>query len=356
MKKIKLSFDADSHTYTDDEGSVYTSVTQLIGLISPEYDNEFWSMYRALDHYGHKLRPDLLGRKIWVADAMTGHREYVEYDLATLYSGEIATYQSPQMITAEWKDLARIACDWGNEKHNYLEECIEKFYGKKKVDAPRADVPTLASGDGTFRYRIVSLEELANSPLAETHQSIYQVLHTLIVKGYTLYAEKRVYSYDHKVSGTIDVLAVRGREFYIVDWKTNKDELSFEAGYYKKEWNASRTAKEKTKTWVAKDERFKFPLQSIQFCKGNGYIIQLSLYAYLCELWGLQCKGLILCHIRHKEVKDNKTGAKTKVDIAPRIYNNLAYWKPEMATLLQWHLDENVLKKELAYRPNGIKV
>ena len=355
MKKVKLSFDEPTHTYTDEEGSVYTSVTQLIGMISPEYDNEFWSMYRALDQYGHKLRPDLLKRTIWVADAQTGHSEYKEYDLATLYKGEIATYMSPQMITAEWRDLARIACDWGHEKHSYLEDCIERFYGKKAIDAPRADVPVIAT-DNTFRYRIVSVEELDNSPLAESHLSIYQVLRALITKGYTLYAEKRVYSYDHKVSGTIDVLAVKGKEFYIVDWKTNKDELSFESGYYKKEWDANRTAKIKTKTWVAKDERFKFPLQSIQFCKGNGYVVQLSLYAYLCELWGLQCKGLILCHIRHKEKKDVKTGQVTKIDIAPRIYNNLPYWRTEMMTLMQWHLDKNVLKKELAYRPNGVRV
>ena len=35
MRKIQIYFDEKKHKYTDEEGNVYTSTTQLIGQVTP---------------------------------------------------------------------------------------------------------------------------------------------------------------------------------------------------------------------------------------------------------------------------------------------------------------------------------
>ena len=335
MKKIKLFFDEPSHTYTDDEGNVYTSATQLIGKVEPKYDSEFWAIYRALDQYGHSCIPNTKKRTIKVRD-YDGLGEFVEYPLDDLYNGVVKTNWTKERILAEWQTLADVACDWGNKRHNYLEDCVNDFYkGAKPTSTKKYKEYNNELG---FKFKIVSVNQLKNSPLAKSHKSIFKLLCDAIKAGYTLYAEKRVYSYEHKVSGTIDIIAVKGKSFYIIDWKTNKDELTFESGYYKKEWiyeNGKRIKKVKTDKWVNTNATFLRPLNNVSHCKGNVYTLQLSLYAYICELWGLKFMGSYLCHIRHKEDERGK-----KTELTPKIYK-LKYFKEEIHELMQWQVNKD---------------
>lgn len=358
MKKVNLYFDAATHTYTDEENNIYTSTTTLIGQFAPKFNKKYWSMYRALEESRYRVRPDNKLDKILVYSENELFDKWKPYDLDDLYNGVLPTDRSTETIKAEWQQLTDVSLDWGNEKHNYLEDCIDAFY----EGTEKAKSGTVADYDprtASFRLKIVKQDELDNSPLSKTHPAVYKMLLRLIKAGFTLYAEKRVYSYEHRVSGTIDVLAVRGKEFYIIDWKTNKGEIEFEPGYYKKVWNKDRTLKIKTKEFVYKDERFKHPISSIKYCKGNGYALQLSIYAYLCELWGFKCLGLVLCHIRHKETvkvnyKKTKYGKSRdgldikKKELKPRIYNKMPYFRNEAAALVNANRDTVVLKKGVA--------
>jgi len=333
MRKVKLTFEPKEHKYSDDEGNVYTSVTTLIGQVTPDYPARFWAMYRALDQTGlYKLRPDLEANKIWVTGTW--------YTLDELYAGVVKTNKTPQQITREWKAITQRSLDRGNKTHDYLEKCINDFYGDDEKATPNAfELSDIAQP--TFRFRIKSVDQLENSPLKDSHAKVYEVLIKLLKAGYVLYAEKRIYSYDHKVSGTIDVLAVRTkivdgklkREFWIVDWKTNKDPLKFKPGYYKKKWltddHGNRTDKVKTDEWVDTDERYHYPLHTLQVSKGMGYRIQLSLYAYICELWGMECQGLILFHLRETDEK-----------VYPPKYYGLKYLKHEIELLMDWKLQK----------------
>lgn len=314
MKQVKITFNEELHKYTDEEGSVYTSVTQLIGKVTPEYPAKFWAMYRALDQTGYKLAPDIPNDTIIVGG--------VRYTITELYAGIVRTLKTPAEIKADWKAITDRSLARGNKTHNYLEDCVNAFYKKGNNEFQLSDI-----NETSFRFKIVSEEQLHNSPLQYSHKLVYDTLVKMIASGYTIYAEKRVYSYEHKVSGTIDILAVRGKEFWILDWKTNKDELKFLPGYYKKAWNSDRSDKVKTDKWVATDERFEYPLHNLHLSKGMGYVLQLSLYAYLCEMWGLQCKGLILFHLREDDEKV----------YPPRPYT-LEYKKHEVGLLLEWQL------------------
>ncbi len=294
MKKVQIFFNAEHHRYTDDEGNVYTSATQLIGKYTPTFPKEFWAFYRAVDQeYGMfgKPRPDIPLRVFFKKSTIDEGKYYTIEELKT---GIVPLTKSPGLINKEWDENAAQACERGNREHDYLENSVNAIYDKKTVDH------TLSMRElPSFKLACKDVEALDKSALADTHPEVLKVLKNLISKGYTIFAEKRVYTYDHKVSGMIDVIAVNAKkEFVIVDWKTNKDPLIFESGYYEKVWNADRTEKVKTDNWIKKDDRMYAPIQDLQKCKGTIYTLQLSLYARICELWGLKCKGLILCHLR----------------------------------------------------------
>jgi len=322
MRKIQIYFDEEKHKYTDEEGNVYTSTTQLIGQVTPQYDAEFWAMYRALDQMNYKIRPDTMNRMIYVNKQA--------YSLPALYTGLFRTRKTPAEIRKEWKAVTQRSLDRGNRTHNYLEDCINQFYGKKTGEKTSGNIFELDEvAEDTFKHKFTSAHELANSPMKDSHPEVYKTLMDLLKAGYTIYAEKRVYSYDHKVSGTIDILAVRGKDFWIVDWKTNKDPLKFESGYYKKVWNADRSEKVKTNNWVKRYKTFLHPLHNLECSKGMGYALQLSIYAYICELWGLNCKGLLLYHLREDDERV----------YPPKLYK-MNYIKEKVALLMDWKLNK----------------
>lgn len=66
------------------------------------------------------------------------------------------------------------------------------------------------------------------------YPEIYRVFQYYTDKGYTIYSEIGAYLIDYLISGTIDILCIRDTDFVILDWKTNRNGLQFESGYFKK--------------------------------------------------------------------------------------------------------------------------
>lgn len=255
----QIKFNEALHSYTDNFGVQYTSVTTVI----QEYHEKF-------------------NRDYWVAEKA---RE---------------TGLSAEAIKKNWDDIADFACRKGNRVHKELEDSINDSNGKS--DFRFDGLPSTLDSLG-YRVKInkTNLEILAKTPLATKYPQIYAFLRSKILEGWSMYAEKRIYWADFCIAGTIDCLLVRGQDFMIVDWKTNKDELKFESGYYQKD----KLTGLRTGPWVKTNKKFFTPLSSLEDCKGNRYSMQLSLYAYLMEMWGYRCVGLVLYHIRdgNKEPK-----------------------------------------------------
>lgn len=330
-----ITFDPGPHTYKDETGAVYTSVTTLIGQVQNEYDAEFWAMYRAIDGEGiYKPRPFPEERMIEVN--LAGKR--IPLPLEAYYSGAVPLKRkTAEQVTAEWTQLKDEACEWGTAKHEYLEDCIEKFSNTGKVKIH--DIQTSMKSNG-FAFKVTNVQELENSPLKFTYPTIYAKIEQYIKDGWVAYAEKRIYHPTYFVAGTIDLIFVKGKKFFILDWKTNKEKLKFESGYFQKEWNRTRTKKIKTDKWVSKDTRLKYPLLSIPDCKGMIYTLQLSLYSFLCEQWGLEYVGTILCHIRpylddNDEVVLLPNGDRKEHE--PEFYK-IEYLKGEVKRLLDWKI------------------
>lgn len=302
-----IKFNEAAHTYVDELGNSYLSVTQLLGKLVPEFNKRFWLAYKALEEPGKRMRADVFNNKIIINN--------IPYDVDFLYKNP-DVIKKIQAIDNSWKETTEEACARGNAEHNYLEDSINGFSKGKGIS-----FNDLVADKG-FKYKLINKEELDISPLKETHPFIYQKLLSFVQRGFIIFAEKRVYTAESLVAGTIDVFIVnlQTKEFYILDWKTNKREMKFISGYFKKEWIGG--VKVETDNFVVKDERLLYPCEHLQKCKGIEYTLQLSMYAHLCELWGFKCLGIELVHLIPGK-------------IIPPIYP-IQFLKQECIEILEW--------------------
>ncbi|RTK92565.1 MAG: hypothetical protein EKK61_03965 [Rickettsiales bacterium] len=248
MVKRTISFNEELHQYTDEDKNIYTSVTTCIKDYEIPFDEKYWLNYK---------------------------------------SNELGVSKS--FLKKEWDSIRDNSCKLGTVEHKLLEDSvnnstlnINSTYGQRKENLLQ----------GLKKITIVDIETLKNSPLGKKYPIILNYLINKLEEGFSIFVEKRIYVFEYLVAGTIDCLLIKGKEFIIADWKTNKDELKFKSGYYKKINGI------KSNQWVDKKEFFKAPLNTLPFCKGNVYSLQLSLYAYILELWGYKCIDLQLFHIK----------------------------------------------------------
>lgn len=266
--KIFLYFKEEGHKYNDSLGCEYRSVTTLIGDYAPEFDVKYWA-----------------------------HKKARERGV------------SEKVILNEWADITKEACERGTATHNGIEDAIKdvSMFNKAiqyltNIESGRvvtvADIPNL----NVAPLDIERFKQATNNK----YEKIYKVFEYYINKGYTIYSEIGAFLIDYKISGTIDILCIRDTDFVILDWKTNRNGLQFESGYFKKD----KTTKppQLTNEYVKKREFMKAPLNTLPECNGSHYTMQLSIYALMVEMiLGIPCVNLGLCHIGSPFVK-NKYG------------------------------------------------
>ena len=258
MDENFLFFEESQHRYTDTLGREYRSVTTLIGDYYPHFDVKYWA-----------------------------HKKAKEQG------------KSEKAIRAEWDRIKNEACERGTKTHNGLEDAIKEVSKFKNaiqyltnIHTGRvvtiADIPALIP-------QPLDVEEFKKATNYK-YPEIYRVFDFYTNEGYTIYSEIGVFLPDYLVSGTIDIFCDRPSDFVILDWKTNRDGLKFEAGYYKKD--KTTIPNQLTDEWVRKSEKMLPPLSHLDNCNGEHYTMQLSLYAIMSEtILNKPCKGLGLCHI-----------------------------------------------------------
>lgn len=257
--EIFLYFTEEGHKYTDSIGNSYTSVTTFIhDNYVPKFDKKYWL-----------------------------HRKSRELGI------------SEKALERQWQAITDEACARGTETHNGIENAIKevsKFKNAIKyltnINSGRvvtvADIPNFTA----VPLNIKAFKEATSNKYDE----IYRVFDFYTSRGYTIYSEIGAFLIDYLISGTIDILCYRPTDFVILDWKTNRNGLQFESGYFKKD----KTTKpaQLTNEYVLKDERMLPPLSHLPNCNGYHYTMQLSSYARMVELiLGIPCVGLGLCHI-----------------------------------------------------------
>ena len=245
-----LFFDEGPHKYTDTLGNEYRSVTTLIG-----------------DYWAHKKARE--------------------------------QGKSEKQIRAEWNRIKDEACERGTATHNGIEDAI------KSVSKFKEAIKYLEEVKSGRCITIADIPDLIPRPLDveefkvatnNKYPEIYRVFDFYTERGYVIYSEIGAFLIDYLISGTIDIFCYRPTDFVILDWKTNRDGLKFEAGYYKKD--KSTIPNQLTNEWIKKKQNMLPPLNHLDDCNGMHYTMQLSLYAIMAEIiLDIPCVGLGLCHI-----------------------------------------------------------
>ena len=261
-----LYFQEEGHKYTDSNGNPYISVTTLIhDNYCPKFDKKYWL-----------------------------HKKSRELGI------------SEKTLAKQWQDITDEACNRGSKTHNGIEDAIKDVSMFKNAIKYLTDI---ASG------RCITLADIPNlNPLPldidkfkeatnNKYPEIYRVLDYYTSKGYIIYSEIGTFLMDYLISGTIDIFCYRPTDFVILDWKTNRNGLIFESGYFKKD--KTTIPAQLTNEWVKKDDRMLPPLSHLQDCNGSHYTMQISTYARMAELiLEIPCTGLGLCHIGSPFIKN----------------------------------------------------
>jgi hypothetical protein len=309
-KGLSLTFDEEAHKYTDNIGTIYTSTTTVIGKYYEKFDKKAKDIAEACERIGRN----------------PSHPKYERY------RGKTA-----KQLLLEWSDETKRACEKGSKKHNYLETTIKKCNGYN-LNAHGFINGIIYTIDDIIRghnYGRLSLDYFVKSGIADIYPTIFGIIKDLTKSGFKIYAEIGVYDSALGVSGLVDILLVRGFEFMILDWKTNKAPLRFDAGYYEKNVNGTLNLK----MWVSQDKHMYHPISHLEDSVGNHYTLQLSIYDYLVESFGFKCIGNILCHIRTIENPDNITGEDEQEEVT---FIPIKYLKEDVERLLMHHAKQNL--------------
>lgn len=266
--EIFLYFKEEGHKYNDTLGNSYKSVTTLIHDYVTPFDKTFWLRKKAKE----------LGI-------------------------------TPKQLEERWNNITKEACERGTATHNSLEDAI------KDVSMFQKAIQYLKHTDDGRVITIADMPYVKAKPLdikefidatENKYEEVYRVFNFYINKGYTIYSEIGAFLIDYLISGTIDLFLIREQDFVILDWKTNRNGLQFESGYFKKDKTC--TPHQLTNEWVRKSEMMLPPIHNLENCNGNHYTLQLSLYALMAEIiLDIPCVGLGLCHIGSPFIK-NKYG------------------------------------------------
>lgn len=264
--EIFLYFKEEGHKYNDSLGNSYTSVTTLIH-----------------DNYVPKFN-----KKYWL------HKKARELGV------------SEKTLEKQWQAITDEACARGTATHNGIEDAIKEVSMFKQAirylnNISDGRVVTVADIP-FFKAKPLDVEKFKEAT-NNKYPEIYRVFEFYTNKGYTIYSEIGAFLIDYRLSGTIDILCIRDTDFIILDWKTNRNGLQFESGYFRKDKSVKPA--QLTNEYVRKSEYMLPPLNYLPNCNGYHYTMQLSMYARMVELiLGIPCVGLGLCHIASPFVKN----------------------------------------------------
>lgn len=250
----ECKYNDEQHVYWNAKDSTkYTSVTTLIHNYTKEFDEDFWSSYKALesllDEESFKpIKKVLLARKKFNRDIVR-----------KLRLDEVEFNDKKRSIIGGYKEERDKSCERGTKIHADFENA---YY---KTDKHKLEKFGL-SGEFTCRpddYRL------------DLEKGIYPefLIHRTSSDGFL------------RVAGQIDLLIKDGNDIYIYDYKTNKEIKT--KGYYDRSKN--------------KTECMKYPLNNIPDTNYWHYTLQLSLYAYLLKQVNpdFNIKLLKLIHVDH---------------------------------------------------------
>ena len=300
-----IYFDESQHSYTDNMGNPYTSTTTVISKYYEEFETDKIA-----------LACEKIGRN-------PSHPKYLKYRGMTAAE-----------IKLKWKTISDVSLVNGNIKHNYLEDTIKRSTSYRTIDGTDLIKDRLFTIEDilTGEFGELDLDWFVTSGISFKYPAIFNAIVTLHQAGFKFYAEMGVYNIDTLVSGKIDLVAVKDKTFIIIDWKTNKDDIRFESGYFEKDMEG-RT----TNNFIYTNKYMLYPLHFLPDSTGVHYNLQVSGYAWLLEQFGYTNLGNIIYQIRETE-----DGLVEKVDKI-----KLQDYREYSSLMFKHHYANRPLKKQL---------
>ena len=281
------AFSENDHVYWNTKtNSRYISVTTLIHSYTSEFDEEFWSSYKALE----ELLDDVIFSQL--KKSLLATKKFHPSVLRKFNVNEKLFYDKKREIVESYETKRTESCQRGTEIHSIFEN---SFYKSDKPDVKRFNI----EGDFVCQPHYYELD---------IHRGVYP--------EFLIYRE----SSDGilKVAGQIDLLLKDGDDIIIIDFKTNKEikQKSF--------YNRSKGGY----------ECMKFPLNKIMDTNFWHYSLQLSLYAYLLQQINpeFNIKKLMLWHIDHN-------GKETEYEVE--------YLKDDVEKMLKHYKKNLIIQSEL---------
>ena len=255
-----VNYNDENHVYWDSTGN-YISVTTLIGKYENEFDEDFWSSYKALqelmtrEQFKMENRRMLTTKKIDVDDILK------TYDLNKTNFNLIK-----QDYLDKWQRERVQSCERGTRIHAQLEGL---YTSRKETDLKKFGL------GGKFEVNTNETLEAHNTQLLDIEKGVFP--------------EFLVYSVSEdgilRVAGQIDLLIKDGNDIIIYDYKTNKriEEQSY--------FDLS----------TKKNTMMKAPLNNLMDCNKMHYALQLSTYAWMLQKINpdFKIKYLGLIHYDH---------------------------------------------------------
>ncbi len=300
-----IYFDEGLHKYTDNRGNTYTSVTTIIGKYYEEFETD--KIAAACEKIGRT----------------PNHPKYLKYK-----------GKSAAEIKLSWQVIKDNSLVIGNKKHNYLEDTVKRSTNYRKIDGTDLIQDRLFTIEdvGGSEFGELELDWFVGSGIAFKYPIIYNAILTLHNAGFKFYAEVGVYCIELLVSGKIDLIAIRDKEFIIIDWKTNKDDIRYESGYFEKDLEGRTTA-----VFITTNKHMLYPLHFLADSTGVHYNLQVSGYAWMLEQFGYINLGNIIYQIRESE-----DGIVERVDKI-----KLNDYKEYSSLMFKHHYASRTLKKQL---------
>ena len=281
-----VNFNEELHQYTNHQGEVYISATQVLEHYIPKFDKEFWMFYKVLQD------------KLGFPDDEFGKKAYAKYLIQSHgFNFKNKTLEELQSISD--------GLGFGVE----LEDAYKKAEWKKKNDDSLIR--------GTKFHEDIEKKRLAQkTKILECGNTVHYYSYNKGLENTEFGKDKiegipelRLYNHKYKIAGTTDdPVFYPTRLVDINDWKSN------------------RVIKLKN-AW----EKMLYPLNHLDNSNFNHYNMQLSLYGWMLEQFGYEVRNLSITHILFDEA-GNPIG---------KIPYPMKYLKREVEALLEHYANNH---------------
>ena len=257
-----INFKEDTHTYFDNTGQTYTSMTTVIGKYSNKFEDvsDFWEEYKAIQYLSRGFEDRIKKYNFQV-------HERIKL-LCIEYTGNDFLFEHN-----EAKEILALAFKTNifNVNLNYS-ELITRC--KKVVKAYWKQINIKSTTEGTAfhleKEKIQSCVFRGNEYLLEQ----WEYNAGFNFKPGFMYNEVRLAHSKYLIAGTSDKIYVTNDSLIIDDWKTNAE----------------------IKLKGFNNQKLKYPLNNFNDCEYGKYSIQLGGYAFMLEEIGYTIKDIQFSH------------------------------------------------------------